>query len=216
MRKIVRNHNFTWKMLIGLIVILIFSFTYKETIKNQITEIVIRFKEESSSEIDFDYWKTVNEDICAWIRIPGTNIDYPIVQSMTESNEYYLKHDINRSESIYGAIFIEKENKNDFSDINTIIYGHHMRDGSMFGSLEKYLESDYLDEHKTIQIELPTEKLEYEVVGATTYRAVHLLENTDYNPGNEPMIVLSTCSKAGDEYRCIVLAKLISKQEVNK
>ena len=89
-------------------------------------------------KIDFAAAQAVNPDVYAWIWIPGTNIDYPILQSETEDDAYYLNHTIEKKEGLPGTIYTEKYNGKDFSSPVTVIYGHNMKNGSMFADLHKY------------------------------------------------------------------------------
>lgn len=88
--------------------------------------------------------KETNPDIYAWIEIPDTNVNYPIVQS-ADDDSYYLNHTIDGQEGYPGSIYTEKVNAKDFSDFNTVIYGHDMKDGSMFKDLHKFEDADFLN-----------------------------------------------------------------------
>ena len=92
----------------------------------------------------------INKDTIGWITIAGTSIDYPIVQG--SDNYYYLTHDYNRNESKYGSIFMDCHNAADFSDKHTILYGHNMKNGSMFHDLNEYRSHDFFDEHTYIEV----------------------------------------------------------------
>jgi len=92
----------------------------------------------------------INDDTIGWITIEGTTIDYPIVQA--GDNCYYLTHDCNCCESKYGSIFMDYHNAADFSDKHTILYGHNMKNGSMFHDLNDYSSHVYLDEHTYIKV----------------------------------------------------------------
>ena len=92
--------------------------------------------------VDFDSLQKENPDIYAWITIPDTVIDYPIVQS-SEDNAYYLNHSAEKTDSASGAIYSENYNKKNFDDPITLLYGHNMKDGSMFAGLHKYEEDTY-------------------------------------------------------------------------
>lgn len=93
--------------------------------------------------IDFEeLHKTVCEDIYAWIYIPNTNIDYPLLQHATD-NSYYLEHNLDDSEGYPGCIYTENNNSKDFTDRHTVIYGHNMRDGRMFSDLHKYEDREF-------------------------------------------------------------------------
>jgi sortase B len=89
----------------------------------------------------------VNEDVCAWITVDGTNIDYPVVQG--ESNISYLNWDANKEFSLSGSIFLDCRNSRDFSDRFSLIYGHHMEGKVMFGEIPSFLEPAYFQSHTT-------------------------------------------------------------------
>jgi sortase B len=116
--------------------------------------------------IDFPSLTKINNDIIAWITVEGTNINYPVVQG--KDNAYYLKHSYNRKPSITGSIFMDYQNKSDFSDSNTLIYGHNMRDGSMFQELEKYNDQEFFIKNKYIKVYTAHGNLVYEVFSAYT------------------------------------------------
>lgn len=85
--------------------------------------------------IDFDYLNEVNEDVVGWIFIPELSLSYPVLQYT--DNSFYLKHTFKKEANFAGAIFLDSEVKSDMSGKNTFIYGHNMKDGSMFGSIKK-------------------------------------------------------------------------------
>ena len=95
--------------------------------------------------IDFDELKKINDDCVAWIYIEDTDINYPIVQG--SDNSYYLKHLIDGKWNSSGSIFMDSRVSADISDRHSIIYGHHMKNGTMFSRLTKYKEQEYFDEH---------------------------------------------------------------------
>lgn len=119
--------------------------------ENLIIETIVINEETQEKTIDWNYLKSVNEDIIGWIEIEGTKINYPILQD--NSKLYYLKHTYNKKYSSSGSIFTT--NANAFDDEETIIYGHNMKNGSMFSSLGKYLDKDYLYSHQNIKIYTP-------------------------------------------------------------
>lgn len=106
-----------------------------------------------SSDEDFTNWPTVNfaalreinPDTVAWICIEGTEINYPVVQG--EDNSFYLKHLFDGEWNGAGCIFLDYQNDASFSDRHSILYGHHMNNGTMFTDLEKYKEQEFFDEH---------------------------------------------------------------------
>lgn len=181
--------------------------------------------------IDFTYWQSKNPDVCAWIRVPGTEIDYPVLQNETEADDYYLSHDIEKESSLYGAIYIEKENSKAFTDPNTVLYGHNMRDGTMFGSLKKFTEKDFFEKHGSFTVYLPEETRVYKIVAAYRYPAEHLLTAFDFGtprgadayfqkipgfvqdtdgrlrtgiPIRAPLVTLSTCTPDDPSMRYLV------------
>ena len=96
--------------------------------------------------VDFDKLRSeVNPDIVAWINCPDTVIDYPVVQG--KDNEHYLYYNVNGSYSSSGTIFLEAQNYSDFTDRNSIMHGHHMQNGSMFATLDKWQNQAYYEEH---------------------------------------------------------------------
>ena len=109
--------------------------------------------QEETVTVDFEALKKINPEIIAWIRIPDTRIDYPVVQGT--DNEYYLKHTFKKTEHVAGSIFLDKDNSPDFTNRKTILYGHNMKDGSMFQGLHKYESESYLQEHNKVYLYLP-------------------------------------------------------------
>lgn len=103
--------------------------------------------------VDFEaLWET-GPDIIGWLTLPDTAINYPVTQ--TDDNEYYLHHLYDGTYNKTGCLFADYENKEDFSDRNTIIYGHNMRDGSMFATLNEYDEQNYYDGHPQMYLVTP-------------------------------------------------------------
>lgn len=105
-----------------------------------------------------------NSDFAGWLTIPGTGIDYPVMQAVPESSDFYLTHNYNGEEDINGSIFLDSRNDFEEQDDNLIIYGHNMKSGLMFGELKNYLDEAFVSEHKTIAFNTIYEKAEYEVV----------------------------------------------------
>ena len=94
--------------------------------------------------VDFDELKKQNSDIYAWINIPGTSVDYPVLRC-EDDNSYYLNHTVDKKKSIYGSIYTENYNGADFADFNTVVYGHNMKNGTMFGTLKKYRDKTFFE-----------------------------------------------------------------------
>lgn len=119
----------------------------------QVYELEEHLEEEKQSliegENDFTKLLKENPDTVGWIMIPGTEIDYPVVQ--TDDDSYYLTHDYNKAESGHGSIFMDYRNSANVSDKHTILYGHNMRDGTMFHDLNEYKNLDFLSKHRYIE-----------------------------------------------------------------
>lgn len=130
------------------------------------------------NKVDFTTLKEeTNPDIYAWIEIPGTGIDYPIVQHPKEM-DYYLDHTLEGTEGYPGAIFTQRMNKTDWSDYNTVIYGHNMKDGSMFGKLHYYGDAKFFEENPYIYIYTDDGRtLAYKVFAAYEYSDLNLVMN---------------------------------------
>ena len=111
--------------------------------------------------VDFDGLKAVNPDVVAWIVIPGLDISYPVVQG--EDNAYYLHHLFTRETNSSGSIFVDCHNRPDFMDQNTIIYGHNMKNGSMFGTLDTYQDAAFWEENPCFSIYVPGMVYEYRI-----------------------------------------------------
>ncbi len=109
-----------------------------------------------------------NENVVGWININGTNIDYPVVQ--TDDNEFYLNHNYKGERDSYGSIYMDFRNVSVERDDNIIIYGHKIRDGSMFSDLAKYTNSDtyksYFENNDTIALELNGSRTTWEIYSA--------------------------------------------------
>ena len=135
---------------------------------------------EKEVPIDFTELTKRCPDAYAWIRIPDTNVDYPIVQHPTD-NSYYLNHSAEGGYKFAGAIYTENYNTKDFTDPNTVIYGHNMKNGSMFETLHKFSDKAFFDEHKEFEIYLPDKVLTYRVFAAYVYDDRHLLKAFDFS-----------------------------------
>lgn len=196
-------------------------------------------EEEVEIPIDFESLKAEYPDIYAWITIPGTQIDYPIVQHPTD-NSYYLNHTVDGRKKVEGAIFTENYNSTDFEDPNTVIYGHNMKNGSMFKGLHKYKDKQFFEENSEIVIYQEGRVLRYKIFAAYVYDSRHLMLSFDFDDVNifrsylnsvltkkemssnidttvgvteeDKIITLSTCNN-NDSQRYLVQAVLLSIQD---
>ena len=119
-------------------------------------------------EVDFDKLKSVNEDVVGWIYVDALpDISYPIVKG--KDNQTYLHQTYEKNYNFAGTIFVDYENSGDFSDCNTLVYGHNMKNGSMFGHLKKFRENDKLyKQDKYFWILTPERNYRYEIITAYT------------------------------------------------
>lgn len=129
--------------------------------------------------IDFVALQQQNPDVYAWIQVPGTEVDYPILQSSND-NTYYLNHTIDGEEKKEGAIFTENYNTKTFEDPNTVIYGHDMKNGSMFQSIHKYMDRSFFDNNRDIVIYMPNQIFRYKIFAAYLTDNRHLLMNYNF------------------------------------
>ena len=195
--------------------------------------------EELEIPIDFTSLKKKYPDVYAWITIPGTKINYPIVQHESD-NGYYLNHTVEGRKRVEGAIYTENYNSKDFNDPNTLIYGHNMKNGSMFKGLHKYKDKQYMSEHDEVIIYQEGRILRYKIFAAYVYDSRHIMLSFDFNDENiyrsylnsvltkkdmssnidttidittdDKIITLSTCNN-NDAQRYLVQAVLLSIQE---
>ena len=115
--------------------------------------------------VDFEALQQINPDIVAWLRIPGV-LDYPVVQGT--DNSYYLHNTFRKEYNIAGSIFLDARNASDFSDSKNIIYGHNMRNGSMFHVLRKFQDLDFYQANREIWLYLPDGSVQvYEIVAVS-------------------------------------------------
>ena len=185
---------------------------------------------EEMAEINIAALREENEDVLGWIRIPDTKIDYPLLQS--EDNDFYLKHTWQKQRNSVGSIFLEHLNRPDLTDFNTIVYGHNMRDKSMFGQLDNYSIEGFWETHPYVYIAIDSGVYRYEVfaflqapVDSVTYSIRpqrddtkqefidYSMEHTWIDTGVRPVITdriltLSTCTGRDYSARNVVQARL--------
>ncbi len=132
--------------------------------------------------INFKKLKKKNKDVYAWIQIPGTEIDYAVAQSSADKDDlFYLNHDINGNYKFAGMIFSQKKNALDFSDPVTVLYGHNMKNGSMFAALHQFKNKSFFDKHDTVYIYCPGHIYTYTIVSAYIYDDRHILNTFDFS-----------------------------------
>lgn len=135
-------------------------------------------------EIDWNALQEKNQDIYSWITIPGTVIDYPILQHPDEP-DYYLQHNLDGSKGYPGCIYSQLYNSRDWKDPNTVLYGHNMKNGSMFAGLHQYEDSRFFEEHPYVYIYSEDAVRVYRIFAAYEFSSAHLLLSFDTkNPEN--------------------------------
>ncbi|EKZ1457078.1 class B sortase [Listeria monocytogenes] len=179
--------------------------------------------------------RKLNKDMAGWLTIADTEIDYPILQST--DNDYYLHHNYKNEKARAGSVFKDYRNTNEFLDKNTIIYGHNMKDGSMFADLRKYLDKNFWEKHPTFSYEsgLANYKIEIFAVYETTtdfyyietefpgandfdnylqkVRGQSIYKSNVEVSGKDRIITLSTCDTEKDyeKGRMVIQGKLVAK-----
>ncbi len=137
--------------------------------------------EEDESFVDFQKLAVTNSDIFAWVRIPGTMIDYPVLQNADGDDSFYQTHDSTGRVDPKGAIHIEAANIADMCDFNEVFLGSSPSDGTMFASLNKYLDRTYFDENPFIHVYMDGNALAYYVFAAYERENTRLLEQYDFS-----------------------------------
>ena len=135
-----------------------------ETVENEVY--AAEFTEPKGPPIlpEYERLYEANADFAGWISVAGKEIDYPVMQAVSESSDFYLNHDFNGTEDINGSIFLDSRNNLESPDDNMIVYGHNMKSGMMFGGLKEYLDKNYWMEHKTVTFDTIYEKAQYEII----------------------------------------------------
>ena len=130
--------------------------------------------------VDFATLQAEYPELYAWITVPGTNVDYPIVQSTIDDN-YYLRRDLDGNYFTYGTLYTQSMNSTDFTDPVTVIYGHNTSDGTMFGSLHDFEDEEFFEENEYFYIYTPGHILTYWIVSAYRYDDRHILNSFDFS-----------------------------------
>ncbi len=185
--------------------------------------------------VDFEALKKVNEDVIGWIYCEDTVIDYPVLRG--EDNDYYLHHTYDRKSSISGSIFVDTNNRPGFADSNTVIYGHHMKNKSMFATISNWADQDYYEEHPIMWLLTP--ERDYKIVlfseyTTSAYSDTYLMyqapcpeldeylqraakqsnfksdaQAPEQLDGNARYVLLSTCAYVFDDARDVLHGKLV-------
>lgn len=185
----------------------------------------------------------INSDIKGWIKINDTLINYPVLQSEDTDSTYYLYRNYKKNSSGFGSIFLDSLCDIDEPSKNLILYGHNMRDGSMFGNLLKYDKLDFYKEHPTIIFDTTAEQADWKIISIFktntlesqgeifNYLKIDFANDKDFldfvydvkirslieTPvdisKNDSLITLSTCSYELDDFRTVVVARKVRQGE---
>lgn len=181
-------------------------------------------------EVDFDVLLRTNPDVIGWIYCADTPINYPLTQG--EDNDYYLYRMIDGTQNSSGTLFVDYRNAGDFSDSNTIVYGHNMKNKEMFGSLPNYKKQSYYDEHPIMWLLTPDASYKVELIAGyvtAPYSEIYSVGQTDDDISvlvnqaieqstfksyfelseGDRVLTLSTCSYEYDDARYVIFGRLI-------
>lgn len=190
--------------------------------------------------INFKELKELNEDLYAWIRIPGTVIDYPVAQSSNSDDNFYLHHNYLGNYEFAGTIYSQRHNTRYFVDRVTVLYGHNMLNGSMFAGLHDFEDPEFFEENQYIYIYTEGHILTYRIFAAYDYDNRHILNSFEFSDDevyeqylydclhphsayanvregielttNDRIITLSTCTNYNSSYRLLVQGVLTDDQ----
>ena len=151
--------------------------------------------------IDFDVLKKTNPDVVSWITIPGTNIDYPVLQG--KDNNQYLHKDMEGKDSAAGAIFLDHGDEADLSSRHNIIYGHHMKNGTMFKDIVRYKDQQYFDEHQNITIYTPDREIHLKALAAVVASPDAIRRKIDFQSQKEFTSYIEEMSKGAKAFAAV-------------
>ena len=193
-------------------------------------------KDKDDVEIKFKKLQKKYPDVKAWLYSKGTVINYPVAQG--KDNEWYLHHTLDGKWNGAGTLFIDEYNRKPFKEFLTVIYGHHMRDGSMFGTLVKYRDHEYYEKHKVLRLYTPKKNYNIKVIGSCTIPGDSdrykfdfegkadkqeyldwIDQNTeteceDHATTKDRIVMLSTCTYEFDDARFVLFGKLEERDDL--
>lgn len=188
---------------------------------------------------DFEELQESNPDIYAWLSVPDFEIEYPVLQH--KKDDYYLNRNLDGSSGYPGCIYTNSCNKQDFSDLNTIVYGHNMKNGTMFGSLSDIVEKD-LSESGYVYIYTPEKRFTYMIYAAVEFADIYIPDTYGVRSkeglksflkavnksakyykhpemevtADDRVLTLSTCIGGRDTRRYLLIAKLEEEETVQE
>lgn len=146
--------------------------------------------------VDFERLQAENPHVSAWLYCEGTVINYPVMHG--SDNDFYLHHSYTGAEDQSGAIFVEAQCARDFADSNTIIYGHSMNDGSMFGGLQAWKDQSYYEAHPVLWLLTPGANYKVTLFSGYTTSARSETYTIFYGPGDDLNAYLDGCAAKSD------------------
>lgn len=235
-----RVGNRILSIMAGILILLMLSYgmyslwdTYKIYANSFVDEELLKFRPTDDGEDNptLKDLKKLNPDVKAWIQVPKTNIDYPVVQGQDDME--YINKNVYGEFELSGAIFLSCLNKDDFSDPYNLVYGHNMKNGGMFADVADFTNKEYFETHQKGKLYLTdaTRKIRFfacmKVTAADAkiyhpdgYRKDNLKDLLDYIQANavqyrdvnvageNSLIALSTCSEAETNGRVVLIGKL--------
>ena len=241
-------------MLIGVLLIIagsvLFGYhLYNEKVAENVQDELSTYARTTMSlkdnPIDFKSLQEQNDEIYAWIKVPDTEVDYPLCQSKV-TDEFYLRHDaLDKSWKASGAIYTESWNSLNFTDRVTVVYGHNGYGDTMFTTLHKFEDEDFFNEHPYYYVYTPDSILTYQVISAFKYDNRHILNSFDFRDDdifedfikmikkpsssnenirtkldlktstNSKIMVLSTCISNQKSSRYLVCGVLVKNEKTN-
>lgn len=181
--------------------------------------------------VDFTALQGINDDIIGWLKVGALDISYPVTQA--QDNDYYLHLTFELVQNAAGCIFVDYQNRQDFQDDNTIVYGHNMKDGSMFGTLKNFVQDGVYESDPYFWIYTPERIYKYEIFNCSTVGAVSNTYTLEFGSRKEfqdyldkalmqsqvdsskvkvkssdKIVTLSTCT-GDEETRFVVQGKLV-------
>ncbi|WP_285894967.1 class B sortase [Clostridioides sp. ES-S-0123-01] len=222
-----------YRVIINIILILViiysgFNICLKLSKYSHDTKVSTQLQKKENKKEDL---LKINKDFKFWLSVDNTNINYPVVQS--KDNSYYLDKDFYGKKSISGTLFMDYRNKS-LDDQNVIVYGHNMKNKTMFNNLNKFKDSDFFKENNQIKITMDGKELLYEVFSAYIvesdydYLKTSFNSETDYQKyidaitskslhksnmkvsSKDKIVTLSTCTYEFDDARMVIHGKLVS------
>ncbi len=232
---------------LGILIKLCFVDTYvNDSTMNEIKKVYYESDNENNKPMDLTSLHNINADIKGWIKIKDSKIDYPVLQSGTKFPEYYLYRNYKKEYTGFGSIFLDSLCSIEKPSKNLILYGHHMRDSSMFGDLLRYNDLNYYKARPTITFDTVIEKGEWKIISIFktntlkeqgeifNYLIIDFKNDKEFlkfiddvtarslinipvdTNKDDRLITLSTCSYEMKDFRTVVVARKVRDNESNE